>query len=317
MPESPSPARWVIVANIDSGGAHHDVVAEAAEILRADRPTALHWTADRAEVADVVDATGTDDALVVAGGDGSLHLMVNVLADRDRLDRPVAVLPLGTGNDLVRGLGLPLGAASTARGLAQPEARRLFTLRVGDRLVVNDVHLGAGARAAARADRWNKRFGALTYPLAAAVELARSQATSVQVDRSGGLVFDGDVDAVFVAAGATVGGGAEVAPGEAPTRPEFSVVAVEHTAGPRRIVEAWRYLRGGIDGVGGARRWSATTVTLHRVDDEPFDADLDGEVHTIGGPLPVTVGPPWTLLTPQTPPTDGGDGATEEANRRS
>ena len=51
-----------------------------------------------------------DRRLVVAGGDGSLHLAVTRLRERGELaERPIALVPLGTGNDLARAPGVRAG----------------------------------------------------------------------------------------------------------------------------------------------------------------------------------------------------------------
>lgn len=54
--------------------------------------------------------TLTPDALVVVGGDGMVSLAVNMVA---QTSVPFAVVPAGTGNDLARGIGLPVGDLSS------------------------------------------------------------------------------------------------------------------------------------------------------------------------------------------------------------
>ena len=51
-------------------------------------------------------AIATADALVVVGGDGMVSLGVNLVA---RTSLPLGIIPSGTGNDLARGIGLPVG----------------------------------------------------------------------------------------------------------------------------------------------------------------------------------------------------------------
>ena len=53
----------------------------------------------------------TPDALVVVGGDGMVSLAVNAVA---QTSVPFAVVAAGTGNDLARGLGLPVGDVSAS-----------------------------------------------------------------------------------------------------------------------------------------------------------------------------------------------------------
>ncbi|WP_280796768.1 diacylglycerol kinase family protein [Aurantimicrobium minutum] len=80
------------VAALESAG--HSVTA-----LRAESFDLLAGKLNRA-------LTLTPDALVVVGGDGMVSLAVNMLA---QTSIPFAVVPAGTGNDLARGIGLPVG----------------------------------------------------------------------------------------------------------------------------------------------------------------------------------------------------------------
>jgi diacylglycerol kinase (ATP) len=52
-----------------------------------------------------------DSVLVVVGGDGMVHLGAQLAREKDV---PLGVIPAGTGNDLARHLGLPLGSISEA-----------------------------------------------------------------------------------------------------------------------------------------------------------------------------------------------------------
>lgn len=56
-------------------------------------------------------AEGTIDALVVAGGDGMVHLGVNLCAGTSI---PLGIVAAGTGNDMARELGLPIRDAAGA-----------------------------------------------------------------------------------------------------------------------------------------------------------------------------------------------------------
>ena len=58
------------------------------------------------------------DSLIVLGGDGLVHETVNGLMCRDRDDRPLlGVVPLGSGNDYARALGLPLSVDASVQAL--------------------------------------------------------------------------------------------------------------------------------------------------------------------------------------------------------
>ena len=88
--------------------------------------------------------------IVVAGGDGSLHAVVSALHRRNELRKAVVgLLPMGTGNDFARGVGIPLEVEEAARVVL--DGRRPMDLIVDEvgEIVINNVHVGAGPRPAA------------------------------------------------------------------------------------------------------------------------------------------------------------------------
>lgn len=60
------------------------------------------------------------DAVVVAGGDGTIRTAAKLLAGTDK---PLGILPLGTRNRLARALGIPVDPAAAIRSLAAGSVR--------------------------------------------------------------------------------------------------------------------------------------------------------------------------------------------------
>ena len=83
--------------------------------------------------------TGDVDAIVIAGGDGSVGTVAGVVADAGV---PLGVLPLGTLNHFARDLGIPLDLASA---VALIGGRRILPIDVGEvngRVFVNNSSIG-------------------------------------------------------------------------------------------------------------------------------------------------------------------------------
>jgi diacylglycerol kinase (ATP) len=80
---------------------------------------------------------------------------------------PVGLVPLGTGNDFARGVGIPLDHIEAAR-LVRTGRPRPVDLIVDDSggVVVNAVHVGAGAGAAVKARPLERRSRAGRRPSA-------------------------------------------------------------------------------------------------------------------------------------------------------
>jgi diacylglycerol kinase family enzyme len=235
---------------------------------------------------------------VLVGGDGSLHLAVASLRDHGDLSpgEPLGLIPLGTGNDLARTVGVPLDPAAAARALLTARPRRLDLL-VDDAggVVVNAVHLGVGAEAAEQAGAWKDRLGAAAYTVGSAVAGVRVTGWSVRVTADGAVLHDGEpVLMVGVANGRTIGGGAPLAPAALPDDGWLDVV-VATSRGPLARLGFGVALREG-EHVG---REDVTTVRARSVtvEGEPIPVNADGE---LTGPVTArtwTVAPAaWSLL---------------------
>ncbi|MDH2444742.1 diacylglycerol kinase family protein [Amnibacterium sp. CER49] len=156
-------------------------------------------------------------AVVVAGGDGTVHLVANVLA---RSGIPLGILPIGSGNDAARSIGIPHDDpdACCARLIAALATDDLATKPVDavrtstGRWFVGVLSAGFDAAVNERANtlRWPR--GQARYVLAVLLELARltPHRYRITIDRDAR-----QVDAVLVAVAntSTFGGGMRIAPG--------------------------------------------------------------------------------------------------------
>jgi len=135
----------VLVLHNDSAG-DEDVAAEALTWAFAE---ADHDVAYRPSKGDGIDPkeAARADCVVAAGGDGTVGRVLRRLGPAGA---PLAIVPLGSSNNLARALGIAGDAARIARGLADAEERRLDVgLAVGpwgERLFVEGVGLGPIAR---------------------------------------------------------------------------------------------------------------------------------------------------------------------------
>ena len=101
-----------LVANPSSGRGRHNGAAEAARraLLGASHDVLLvegaHYEDARACATGLLEDARGLDALVVVGGDGMVHLGLDVVAGTGV---PLGLIAVGTGNDIARHLGLPGG----------------------------------------------------------------------------------------------------------------------------------------------------------------------------------------------------------------
>jgi diacylglycerol kinase family enzyme len=216
--------RLLAVVNRAAGTTDDDSVESALAALRAEADVTVAATADREELLRAVKGRG-DRRVVIVGGDGSVHAAVTALETAGMLDveDPVGIIPLGTGNDLAQALGLAVDPVKSAAVVLRGSPRPLDLVRddVGG-LVVNAVHVGAGARAGAEAARLKDRFGSAAYPLGAVIAGVTTAGWDLRVEVDGravthpgaGWTADGTTGVLMVAVcnGPTIGGATPLAP---------------------------------------------------------------------------------------------------------
>jgi diacylglycerol kinase (ATP) len=119
-------------------------------------------------------------AVLVAGGDGTIHEVVNGLVGSDTA---MGVLPVGTGNVWAKEIGLPtLGLTQpdrllvAARMLVDGEVRWVDVGRVGDHFFINCAGVGIDSTVAAQVEprtRTAKQLGGILTYLVAGLSIAR------------------------------------------------------------------------------------------------------------------------------------------------
>jgi diacylglycerol kinase family enzyme len=236
-------ARMLVITNSGAGHVDDAAVEQAVAVLRREAAVDVVATGDIPSLRTTL--AGRDGrTVVVVGGDGSLHAVVAVLHERGWLDDTVVgLVPLGTGNDFARGLGIPLEPADAARAVLDCTPRRLDLL-VDDEggIVVNAVHIGVGVDAAEEARGLKPRFGRFGYVLGALRAGFTSPGRQLRVEVDDDAVADGRANVLQVAIGngRFVGGGAPLTP-EAIADDGVADVVVSFAVGrPRRMLYALR-----------------------------------------------------------------------------
>jgi diacylglycerol kinase family enzyme len=81
----------------------------------------------------------TADAVIAAGGDGTVSTVAAALVDHEK---PLGIVPVGTLNHFARDLGLPPTPRDAAAVIAQQNVRRVDVGQVNDRTFINNSSIG-------------------------------------------------------------------------------------------------------------------------------------------------------------------------------
>jgi YegS/Rv2252/BmrU family lipid kinase len=237
--------------------------------------------------------------LVVAGGDGTASEVVSGLLAADLArDAQIGILPMGTGRDLPRTLGIPADLPSAIAALGRGATRRVDASRVRYRdgsgaervafsLNVTSFGLsGLTVELVTRAPHF--LGGSFAFLIGALGSILRHRATSVRIEADGALVFEGPLVLAAAANGRYFGGGMQVAPDASPDDGWLDLVVVRKLSRLALMAALPSLYRG--------THLSNPAVSVHRVTriearaassgSVPVWIDVDGEGL---GVLPLTI----------------------------
>ena len=223
------PLRMALLLNPKAGSAGQGEAVRAA--LEAVPGVSLVSVDPERELREQVQAAlkAGVDALAVAGGDGTIHGVVNALGpDFPRVS--LLLLPLGTGNDFCRTLAVPLDPVGAVGLLKLNRTRAVDAVRVdGDwsGFLANVATGGFSGKVAAEVTSDLKAaWGPLAYLRGAAGTIADPPKFRVTLRYDGKQTETLDVLNIVVANARTAAGGYVVAPRADPEDGKLDVVLV-------------------------------------------------------------------------------------------
>jgi diacylglycerol kinase (ATP) len=113
------------------------------------------------------------DSVIVVGGDGSIHEAANGILGSSRPHCPLGIVPLGSGNDFVKMLGLDRDWRAACDRIISNATRCVDVGRIDGRYFTNGIGIGFDAEVALIAERRRWLGSDLMYAAALAEVLLR------------------------------------------------------------------------------------------------------------------------------------------------
>ena len=231
------------------------------------------------------------ERIVVAGGDGTAGEVATGLLDLPVSRRPtLGLLPLGSGWDFARSLGLPRRLESALRVIETGRTRRVDAGRVEyhdrsgaprERGFLNEASAGLSGTTVRLVGRWSKRIGpGLGFAAGAVSAILGHRPMEVAVEIDGEREYEGPVSLIVAANGCYFGAGMKVAPDAEPDDGRLEVVLVRGLSTPRLLAN--------LPSIFSGRHLSHPAVSCHRARElsvtsketglpGAMDVDVDGE----------------------------------------
>jgi len=286
---TPPPRPWVVTTQAELSEAAAAALTRlgSRQVMVLDSPDA--WQEFDRELSDE-----PPDLVIAVGGDGTVQGVVRALGAN--ADATLGIVPLGTGNDFARALGLPQDPEAAVDVILKGATRPVDLLSLArdenadpsggggfDReLVVNAVTVGLSGAIDTELDdetkaRWG-RFAYLRGALKGASGLDAFRARIEVADEPGGelrLLHEGDLLHVSLANGPNAGGGVPIAPDAEVDDGLLDVCGVTDATALEIGAQVPAVLTGGEAG----EPWVLAAVARARlVLDVPHPVSVDGEV---------------------------------------
>lgn len=240
------------------------------------------------EVAEQLDAAAKANIkwLIAIGGDGTNHVVLNALAKRPELKIAFGSIPVGTGRDFSRLLGIPSDPERAVGWLAnaKPSPCDLGKIEYLDmnsggkpsmRIFHNIASAGVSGEVDSRVNRARRRTS-LTFLRATIATLLKYRPQRISVRCDGKDFYSGKSYLLAVANGQYFGRGMWIAPHAAIDDGLFDVVLVEGMPRRRILLALGTVFSGKHINRDDVHCMRAASVEVHS-EEGPLGLDLDGE----------------------------------------
>ncbi|MGB5211314.1 MAG: diacylglycerol kinase family protein [Gammaproteobacteria bacterium] len=220
--------------------------------------------------------------IVVVGGDGTIHEAVNgILASG--CDPALGIIPLGTGNDFAKALGISLRwrlacdrIVDSIRGGHQ---RRIDAGRCNDYFFANGIGIGLDARVTVASQRWKWLPGSLSYVVGLLQVLISGIPASAATVRYDGNTVEGRFSMAVACNGQWVGGVFHIAPRSRNDDGKFQLVLAQALNRRQVLRLAPKVIRGTHEGIPEARFIDFRQLEIEL--ETGFPVQADGEVREL------------------------------------
>jgi diacylglycerol kinase (ATP) len=235
--------------------------------------------------------------LAAAGGDGTVHEVVNGFFEKDRNIQPkspLSFLPCGSGNDWARTLGIPTGLFDAVESLAHASLHEVDVGHVRfrglhgafeERVFLNVAEAGVGGRmTAGKGVAGWLPAGHMGYRIASLATAMTHHPQSLQliIDGTTGLAA-GPVLSLIVAGGRYFGGGMHCAPMARPDDGLLEVITLGDFKWAEMLYKAGSFFSG--EYLDDSKVTHHSVRSLEAISGDEVYLELDGE---LAGTLPAT-----------------------------
>lgn len=145
---------FVVVINPTSGNGKGGKVWNKVKPLLEKKGISFeaYVSKEKGDISRFVAKLDRADKLIVIGGDGTLHEVLNGLSKNHEI--AIGYIPAGSGNDFARSLNIPLAYEKALECILRGEEKKLDVLKVGEHVCATIVGAGFDGFVVEQSNKW-------------------------------------------------------------------------------------------------------------------------------------------------------------------
>lgn len=175
-------------------------------IYQKNNITLIPYRIDKDECIDkaFLDIDDTYEHLLVAGGDGTIDILINAMKNLD-INLPVGILPVGTANDFAHSLGLKCDIKEAVESIINSTPKTIDIGKINDKYFINVASSGMFTDVSQKINPDFKNYmGRVAYYIAGIEEALHLRAFNIKVN-SREIKYEGNMYLMLVFNGKTAG----------------------------------------------------------------------------------------------------------------
>jgi len=220
------------------------------------------------------------DILVIVGGDGTVNEVVNGLI-KEKVPRPLGLIPIGSGNDFSRMFGIPRKPKEAVEVIEEGKARPIDVGWANGRYFPNGLGIGFDAWVTHESNKVQNLRGMAIY-LYAVFKCALSYKAPHMTIRWSNQCLEGRIFFVTVGNGVSLGGGFLLTPRALNDDGLFDICVVESLKKHEIFLHLPKALKGTHDRIPQTHMFRTDHIVIESRDG--LAAHVDGEILTMDTP---------------------------------
>ncbi len=267
--------RYLLIVNPEAGSrSTMKALPDIERLMRARKAEfEFHFTKERGHATELVKEVGGDfDVVVSVGGDGTINEIVNGMPE---LNKPMGILPIGTGNDFARSCSIKVGDLEAAVDvLLAHDVKKIDVGEVNGRRFINVMGLGFEGRANDIGKMLPFLHGTPKYLIAIGATYLSYRRMPLKI-KFDDTTIDNKVFLLSIGNGWNVGGGLRLTPKAILDDGLFDVGYLENITRFRILQVFPKLYDGTIDTVPEVKMYQTKELSIES--ERPIPAHIDGE----------------------------------------